>query len=77
MGSEGSELHAGKSQPAPNLSLVHALCDFSLGRTCIWSFVLQSFCFCLFDFCFEGVGGYRAADQFVFIYFNILLNKAK
>lgn len=56
-GSQRSARSEQKSQPPP--VFVHTLCDLSLGRTCIWSFVLQSFC--LFDFCFEGVGGIQSS----------------
>lgn len=52
-----------RSQQAPHIEparpspvCVHALCDFSLGRICIWSFVLQSFCFVCLVFVSRGWG---------------------
>lgn len=48
---------APRIEPArPSPVCVHALCDFSLGRICIWSFVLQSFCFVHLVFVLRGWG---------------------
>lgn len=57
----GSE-RARRIEPArPSAVCVRALCDFSLGRICIWSFVLQSFCFVCLVFVLRGWGGIQSS----------------
>ena len=73
---EVSKLHHAYSQPDPVLSVsmpfvISVLVEFVFGVLCFK--VSVSFV----RFLLRGGGGNRAADQFVFIYFNILLNKAK
>lgn len=52
--------------------VISVLVELVFGVLCFKVFVFVCFIFVL-----RGWGGSRAADQFVFIYFNILLNKAK
>lgn len=52
--------------------VISVLVELVFGVLCFKVFV-----FVCLSFVLRGWGEYRAADQFVFIYFNILLNKAK
>ena len=59
-------------QPArPSPVCVHALCDFSLGRICIWSFVLQSFCFICSVFVSRGWGVQSSRSICIYLFFKI------